>query len=145
MYGKRTVATDSRRVCVDHESVGGEQQTRYGGPVYPAKSKKLWENVIVWSRDIRDEAHGNNNPTMRTISLGMDIFELGRQTFFEVIHLPNTTSVTIGSQIKNIFAWHGIPEVVHTDGGQHFTLAEFKQFAKDYGFALSTSSPKFAQ
>ncbi|KAJ8890211.1 hypothetical protein PR048_009719 [Dryococelus australis] len=83
------------------------------------------------------------------LSLGMDIFEIGRQKyiviqdyssrFFEVVQLPNTTKATTVTQIKNIFAWHGIPEVVHTDG------AEFKHFAKDYEFALSTSSPKFAQ
>ncbi|KAJ8867917.1 hypothetical protein PR048_031726 [Dryococelus australis] len=94
-------------------------------------------------------------PSGPWLFLGMDIFEFGKKkyiiiqyyssTFFEVIMLLNTTSATINSCIKNSFARHGIPEVVHTDGGPQLISAKFSQFAKDYGFAVSTSRHKFEQ
>ncbi|KAJ8891281.1 hypothetical protein PR048_010797 [Dryococelus australis] len=45
--------------------------------------------------------------------------------------------------MENIFARHGIPQMVQTDLGTQFTSLEFQEFAKEYGFSHRTSSPRF--
>ncbi|KAJ8889063.1 hypothetical protein PR048_008557 [Dryococelus australis] len=47
--------------------------------------------------------------------------------------------------MKNIFARHGIPQVVRTGGGTQFTSSEFREFVKEYVFSHRTSSPQFPQ
>ncbi|KAK7100951.1 hypothetical protein V1264_023812 [Littorina saxatilis] len=47
--------------------------------------------------------------------------------------------------MKNIFAHHGIPDVVVTDNGSQFTSTEFRNFAAAWKFTHSTSSPYFPQ
>ena len=39
---------------------------------------------------------------------------------FEVSGIPHTTTVAVINACKEQFARHGIPEVVHTDGGSQF-------------------------
>ena len=48
-----------------------------------------------------------------------------------------TTSV-----LKEYFAEHGIPEVLHTDNGPQFTNALFTKFVTDWMFDNNTSSPR---
>ena len=43
--------------------------------------------------------------------------------------------------MKNIFAHHGIPELLITDNAGQFVSSEFKTFAQHYGFLHETSSP----
>ena len=43
------------------------------------------------------------------------------------------------SVLKELFAEHGIPEVLHTDNGPHFPNAVFTMFATDWKFDHSTS------
>ena len=50
---------------------------------------------------------------------------------------PKTTSV-----LKELFAEHGIPEVLHTDNGPQFANAVFTTFATDWMFDHNTSSPR---
>ena len=38
-----------------------------------------------------------------------------------------------------------IPEQLRSDNGPQFNSAEFAQFAKEWGFHLNTTSPKFPQ
>ena len=65
--------------------------------------------------------------------------------YLEISHLPRiTTSVVIGN-IKNIFAHHGIPELLVTDNGRQFVAAEFQTFADQWRFRHITSSPYFPQ
>lgn len=86
-------------------------------------------------------------------TVGIDLFELKKKTYIclvdyfskyiEVVETTNNTnSEAIISKIKNIFARHGIPEVIRTDNGPQFRN-EFKKFAKEYGFDHITSSPKY--
>ena len=45
--------------------------------------------------------------------------------------------------LKSIFARHGIPEKVRSDNGPPFDSGEYARFANDWGFKITTSSPKF--
>ncbi|XP_059060190.1 uncharacterized protein K02A2.6-like [Achroia grisella] len=47
--------------------------------------------------------------------------------------------------MKEIFARHGIPEVLVSDNGTQFTSREFKKFASEWGFDQITTSPNYAQ
>ena len=53
-----------------------------------------------------------------------------------------TSKQTI-EKMKHIFARHGIPKLVISDGGPQFTATEFKQFAKQWQFAHEPSSPHY--
>ena len=45
--------------------------------------------------------------------------------------------------LKSMFSRHGIPERVPSDNGPPFDSGEYAKFANDWGFSISTSSPKF--
>lgn len=61
----------------------------------------------------------------------------------EVQTLPTTTSKAVISCMKSIFARHGVPMEVFTDNGPQFSSAEFKQFAEEWEFVHTTSSPHY--
>ena len=44
--------------------------------------------------------------------------------------------------LKELFAQHGIPEVLHTDNGPQFVNALFTEFATDWKFDHNTSLPR---
>ena len=47
--------------------------------------------------------------------------------------------------LKEIFATHGIPDLVISDNGPQFASSSFQQFAQNYGFMHITSSPRYPQ
>ena len=66
--------------------------------------------------------------------------------YVEVVALPkSTSSLKIIQALKTIFARHGIPDEVRSDNGPQYHSDEFAQFAKDWGFQHSTSSPWYPQ
>ena len=65
--------------------------------------------------------------------------------YIEIALLNRISSTEVIAKLKSIFARHGIPEIVVSDGGKQYVSEEFEQFAKDYGFQHSTSSPYFPQ
>uniref|UniRef100_A0A087YS49 Integrase catalytic domain-containing protein n=1 Tax=Poecilia formosa TaxID=48698 RepID=A0A087YS49_POEFO len=56
-----------------------------------------------------------------------------------------TTSAGIITGLKSIFVRHGVPEILITVNGPHFSSSSFSSFATDYDFRHVTSSPYFAQ
>ncbi|XP_064470089.1 uncharacterized protein K02A2.6-like [Ornithodoros turicata] len=64
--------------------------------------------------------------------------------YIEIALLENQRPETVILKSKSIFARHGFPETVVTDNGPQFR-SEFTIFAKDWGFAHITSSPKYPQ
>ena len=46
--------------------------------------------------------------------------------------------------MKSMYAWHGIPDEVIADN-MPFSSKEFHQFVKDWGFEVTTSSPRYPQ
>lgn len=65
--------------------------------------------------------------------------------FIEIGKLQDTTSKTVVTHLKSIFAHHRIPEQVWLDNGPQYTSAEFATFAAEWGFEHHTSSPRFPQ
>ena len=66
--------------------------------------------------------------------------------YVEVVTLPKSTSSSkIIQALKTILARHGIPDEVRSDNGPQYHSDEFAQFAKEWGFKHSTSSPRYPQ
>ena len=49
------------------------------------------------------------------------------------------------THLRELFVAEGIPAVVMSDNGPHFNGEEFRQFAHDFDFVHTTSSPHFHQ
>ena len=64
--------------------------------------------------------------------------------FIETSLMRDKTTGTIVTHMKSIFARHGIPEELVSDN-MPFNSKEFKHFASDWGFKLTTSSPTYPQ
>jgi len=65
--------------------------------------------------------------------------------YIEIAHLQTQTAHEVIVKMKNFMARWGIPEVVRSDNGPCFKAFEFAEFARDFKFQHSTSSPTFAQ
>ena len=65
--------------------------------------------------------------------------------FFEIDELPSTTSVAVIRKLSAHFARHGIPETFVSDNAAQFTSQEFKDFARNWDFEHTTSSPLYPQ
>ncbi|KAK7101996.1 hypothetical protein V1264_020291 [Littorina saxatilis] len=63
--------------------------------------------------------------------------------WFEMDSLPDSTSRSVIGKMKRLFATHGIPEKLMTDNGSQFVSHEFEQFAKEWNFVHTTSSPYY--
>lgn len=61
--------------------------------------------------------------------------------YFEVDALPDTKSSTIVRKLKAHFARHGICDKFISDNGPQYTSQTFQEFAKQWGFEHTTSSP----
>ena len=132
-------------------------------------------NIVYWpgmSHDIHDTVakcsicltHRHNNqkepmiphaiPDRPWQKLGSDVFEhKGKpylvivdyySKFIEMCLTRDKTAGTIVTHMKSIFARHGIPEELVSDN-MPYNSKEFKHFASDWGFKLTTSSPPYPQ
>ena len=63
--------------------------------------------------------------------------------FIEVKKLKSTVASSIITSLKEIFATHGIPSVLVSDNGPQYDCTEMKQFAEQYGFHHTTTSPYY--
>ena len=87
--------------------------------------------------------------------IGRDLFEFKGTTYLllidyysryiEIAKLSATTTKSVVSAMKPIFAWHGIPNVIASDNGPQYASKEFKDFATAYDFRHVTSSPYHLQ
>ncbi|CAL9699730.1 unnamed protein product [Knipowitschia caucasica] len=85
--------------------------------------------------------------------VGADLFDCNGKTFIvvtdyfsnypEVGQLQSTSSKTVISYLKTVFARHGIPCELFTDNGPQFSSCEFASFASEWGFGHTTSSPTY--
>ena len=65
--------------------------------------------------------------------------------FAEVIRLSNTTSISVIRRLTQQFSCHGVPDIVVTGNGPQFSCQEFCEFAKEWQFHLTASSPGYLQ
>lgn len=61
----------------------------------------------------------------------------------EVERLVQTSSESVIRKLEMMFARHGIPLEIHTDGGPQFTSSAFRNFARVCDFSHVISSPRF--
>ena len=84
-----------------------------------------------------------------------DMFELNGSTYLllvyyffryiEVQKLSSTTSTSVITAMKAIFARHGVPAVMVSDNGPQFASREMREFSESYGFSQVTRSPHYPQ
>ena len=65
--------------------------------------------------------------------------------YIEVGQLSDLTSEALISQLKPIFATHGIPAVLITDNGSNYDSRDFKEFSTSWDFRHVTTSPHHHQ
>ena len=86
--------------------------------------------------------------------LGADIFELNSNSYLIVVDyyskypelciLKDKTASSVVTSMKSVFARHGIPDEVVADN-MPFSSKAFCKFASEWGFKVSTSSPRYPQ
>ncbi len=94
-------------------------------------------------------------PTLPWQIVSQDIFMLeGKAYLVTVCHysdwieldeLPDTLSKTVIDKTKAHFSRYGLPAQCHTDNGPQFISQEYANFASQYGFRHTTSSPYHSQ
>ena len=87
--------------------------------------------------------------------IGTDLFHFQGQKYLlmvdyfsryvEIALMSSTNAASIINQMSSVFARHGIPEEVVSDGGPPYESREFKKFAARYGFTHTVSDPYYAQ
>ena len=103
------------------------------------------------------ESEGTNASTRHTrpsmAKAPSDVFEHKGKPYLIVVDyyskfkmslMRDKTAGTVVTHMKSIFARHGIPEELISDN-MPYNSKEFKQFASDWGFKLTTSSPTYPQ
>jgi hypothetical protein len=85
--------------------------------------------------------------------IGTDLFEFRgehflvcvcyRSKFPEVAKMESTRGSAVVNELKRQLCVHGIPAEVISDNGPQYSSREFQEFAKEYGFKHTTSSPHF--
>ena len=87
---------------------------------------------------------------------GTDIFYSQSVDYLLVVHYfsrcvevaalkKNKTASEIIRALKAIFARNGIPEKVRSDNGPPYDSQEYNHFAREWGFQIAPSSPRYAQ
>ncbi|XP_062542342.1 uncharacterized protein K02A2.6-like [Armigeres subalbatus] len=64
-------------------------------------------------------------------------------SFFDFKELPDMSSRTVITTLKEWFAVHGVPAILESDNGPQYSSEEFKAFAVKWNFDHETSSPHF--
>ena len=88
-------------------------------------------------------------------TLGADLFYVNGKWYLLVTDcfskvpfvrsLPNTGAPATIRAMKNIMGENGVQMKIISDNGVHFTASEFATFAKQYGFEMILSSPRYAK
>ncbi|KFM62105.1 Retrovirus-related Pol polyprotein from transposon 17.6, partial [Stegodyphus mimosarum] len=91
-------------------------------------------------------------PSLPYEKVGADICEYAGKSYLvigcyltkwvDIIPLKNKSAVEVTSKLKSIFATHGIPKTLICDNVP-FNSWKMKSFARDWGFDIITSSPRY--
>ncbi|KAJ1519047.1 hypothetical protein ONE63_011290 [Megalurothrips usitatus] len=125
------VSEDVRRTCADCEICAQHRPQ----PVEPLMPSPVPERP--WQRVAADLCQRGADHYLVVV----DYYS----RYPEVAKIGSLTSQGTIRKLKDIFARHGVPEEVRTDNGPQFDCAEFRAFAAEQGFRLTTMSPGFSQ
>ncbi|XP_030828454.1 uncharacterized protein K02A2.6-like [Strongylocentrotus purpuratus] len=128
---------------------------------WPGLSKSLEDMIsscltcAIHRQEVREPLMSSSFPSRPWERLGMDLFELKGKSFLivvdyysrwiEVKQLQGQSTMAVISSLKEIFAVHGIPDLVVSDNGPQFANENFRKLAEEYGFVHTTSSPRYPQ
>jgi len=94
-------------------------------------------------------------PARPWAKVGIDLCELHSRTllvivdyfsnFIEVERITNLATKGVTKVLGEMFSRYGVPEEVMSDNGPQFSSAEFRVFAREWGFKHVTSSPHYPQ
>ena len=130
--------------------------------VWPGMSKQVEDFVLKCAvcntfkkSNVKEPLLCHDIPDRSWAKLGVDHFDFDQSQYLlcvdycskypEIAKLPQMTSKHVIIALKSIFARHGIPDEVMSDNGPQFTSEEFRQFAEEWEFKHTTSSPGFPQ
>ena len=107
------------------------------------------------NRNRREPMISSELPNRPSAKVGADLFELKGNHYLltidyyskwpEVEKLDNLTSRNVICYLKKQFSRFGYIDELVTDNGPQFSSEEFKNFAKEYEFTHTTSSPHYSQ
>ncbi|KAK7102680.1 hypothetical protein V1264_020867 [Littorina saxatilis] len=166
--GKRVVIPVSERPDLLkklHESHQGLHKCRERAQMsvwWPGLSRDLKTFIENCSECRQHRPSQRSEPLKPTVlperpwqQLGMDLLSFEGKDYMvvvdyysrwlEILRLTSTTSAAVIAKLRSIFMTHGFPEVVKSDNGTQFQSKEFRDFAKEFDFRTSTSSPVFPQ
>lgn len=129
---------------------------------WPDMSKNITEELLSCAVCNSTKAHQQKEPLklhpipdLPWSTVAADIFDWHGKHYqvlvdsysgwFEVDLLRDLTSAAVISKLKRHFSVHGTPHTLFTDNGTQYTSQQFKDFAKQWDFTHSTSSPEFPQ
>ena len=147
-----------------HESHLGEEKCKArarGTLCWPRMNVEISEMVSRCSICLEFRQGNRKEPiiahevkTQPSARVGMDLFHFGGKDYLLVVEyyskhpeiaLPENKSAScVILHLKSIFARHGIPEQLIADNNP-FNNKDFKRFAKDYWFNVTTCSPHYHQ
>ena len=167
LFGSRIVVPDAMRAETLRKIHQGHQgfqkcRSRVSTAVWWPGISRALEDFIKACPECQQTVPAHREPLLSTSlpshpweKLAMDLFELRGKSyillvdyysrFVEVQQLQATTTSSVISFLKPIFARYGIPTTLISDNGPQFTSAEMRQFAETYGFCHITSSPYYPQ
>ncbi|XP_051905587.1 uncharacterized protein K02A2.6-like [Hippocampus zosterae] len=144
-----------------HQGVVKCRQRAQRSVWWPGLSQQLNE-LVLNCRTCCKERRNRREPMIPSAypgrpweKLGADLFVLGGKTYLlvvdymsryvEIASLASSKSDEVIRHLKSIYARHGIPDRLVSDGGPQFSGTGFRAFAESYGFRHITSSPRYPQ
>ena len=165
LYDTRLVIPSSQQldilnlVHLGHQGVTKCRAMARGSVWWPGLSKQIEEMVskcFVCQKALpepKEPLIPGSFPSRPWERIGMDLFYHQRHTYLIVIDyysrwidltcLDSTDSVGVIKALKDVFATHGLPDIVISDNGPQFSSHAFQEFAKSYCFTHTTSSPLY--
>ena len=103
------------------------QKSQPKEPLIPVEAKHVWDilgtDIFMW-----------NNENHLILVDYYSSFPIARR-------LKNITAESTINTIKSVMSEYGVPEKLISDSGSQYTSQEFRNFAKEYDFQHSMSSP----
>ena len=168
MFKKRVVVPRALQEDVlnrIHEGHGGEQRSMSRAREcvwWPGITSRIKEKVAHCRECLEQRSQpsepliSSSLPSRPWIKLGMDCFKYANKWYLVVadyfsrymdVHLlkKDLTTEGIKKYLKSLFSKFGVPEVIRCDNGTNFVSFEMQQFAREMGFKIVTSSPRYPQ